>query len=79
MVKNKLDNHFQGVKPKSKSFINNCLRLSLIPILISYFEDQEIRVRWHGMTTTNLLMNFPLHFKQEIASEIPTLLFLAKI
>ena len=30
------------------SFINNGVRPSLIPILISYFEDRQMRVKWHG-------------------------------
>ena len=36
--------HTLGVQ----SFINNGVRPSLIPILISYFEDREMRVKWHG-------------------------------
>ena len=31
-----------------KSFIKNGVRSSLIPILMSYFEDREMRVKWHG-------------------------------
>ena len=31
-----------------QSFITNCVRPSLIPLLISYFEDRQMRVRWHG-------------------------------
>ena len=31
-----------------KSFIDNGVRPSLIPILMSYFEDREMRVKWHG-------------------------------
>ena len=30
------------------SFLKNGVRPSLIPILISYFEDREMRVKWHG-------------------------------
>ena len=30
-----------------KSFIKNGVRPSLIPILVSYFEDREMRVKWH--------------------------------
>ena len=30
------------------SFINNGVRPSLIPILISYFEDRQMRLKWHG-------------------------------
>ena len=36
--------HTLGVE----SFIKNGVRPSLIPILISYFEDRKMRVRWHG-------------------------------
>ena len=36
--------HTLGVE----SFINNGVRPSLIPILISYFEDRQMRVKWHG-------------------------------
>ena len=36
--------HTLGVQ----SFINNGGRPSLIPILISYFEDRQMRVKWHG-------------------------------
>ena len=36
--------HTLGVQ----SFINNGVRPSLIPLLVSYFEDREMRVRWHG-------------------------------
>ena len=36
--------HTLGVK----SFIKNGVRPSLIPILISYFENREMRVKWHG-------------------------------
>ena len=31
-----------------RSFINNGVRASIIPLLISYFEDREMRVKWHG-------------------------------
>ena len=37
--------HTLGVK----SFINNGVRASLIPLLTSYFEDREMRVKWHGV------------------------------
>ena len=30
-----------------QSFLKNGVRPSLIPILISYFEDREMRVKWH--------------------------------
>ena len=39
--------HTLGVK----SFIDNGVRPSLIPILISYFEDRQMRVKWHGETS----------------------------
>ena len=31
-----------------QSFLKNGVRPSLIPILISYFEDREMCVKWHG-------------------------------
>ena len=31
-----------------KSFIENGVRPSLIPILINYFEDRKMSVKWHG-------------------------------
>ena len=31
-----------------QSFIINGVRPSLIPLLISYFEDRQMRVKWHG-------------------------------
>ena len=30
-----------------QSFIKNVVRPSLIPLLVSYFEDREMRVKWH--------------------------------
>ena len=36
--------HTLGVE----SFIKNGVRPSLIPLLISYFEDRQMRVKWHG-------------------------------
>ena len=35
--------HILGVK----SFIQNGVRPSIIPILVSYFQDREMRVKWH--------------------------------
>ena len=39
--------HTLGVK----SYIENGVRPSLIPCLISYYEDREMYVRWHGHTS----------------------------
>ena len=36
--------HILGVK----SFILNGVRPSLIPVLISYFQSREMRIKWHG-------------------------------
>ena len=36
--------HILGVQ----SFIDNGVRPSLIPVLISYFQRREMRVKWHG-------------------------------
>ena len=38
------------------SFINNGVRASLIPCLISYFEDRQMFVRWHGEMSTRKQM-----------------------
>ena len=40
--------HTQGIK----SFISNGVRPSLIPILISFFENREMRVKWKGVLST---------------------------
>jgi hypothetical protein len=31
-----------------QSFLNNGVQPSLIPLLLSYFEEREMRVKWHG-------------------------------
>ena len=41
--------HTQGIQ----SFINNGVRPSLIPILISFFENREMRVKWRGRLSTS--------------------------
>ena len=33
------------------SFIDNGVRPALIPLLVSYFEDRQMRVKWHGETS----------------------------
>ena len=38
------------------SFIQNGVRASLIPCLISYFEDREMFVRWHGKESSRKKM-----------------------
>ena len=35
-----------------KSFIKNGVRKSLIPLLISYFQNRRMRVKWHGKLST---------------------------
>ena len=35
-----------------ESFMKNGVRPSLIPLLISYFEDRQMRVKWHGKLST---------------------------
>ena len=35
-----------------QSFIENGVRPSLIPLLISYFQDRKMVVKWHGTTST---------------------------
>ena len=44
--------HTQGVN----SFIENGVRPSLIPCLMSYYEDRQMHVRWHGQTSSNRKM-----------------------
>ena len=39
--------HSLGVE----SFIRNGVRPALIPLLISYFQDRRMHVRWHGKTS----------------------------
>ena len=39
--------HTLGVQ----SFIDNGVRPALIPLLVSYFEDRQMRVKWHGETS----------------------------
>ena len=36
--------HTLGVE----SFLRNGVRPSIIPLLISYFQDRQMRVKWHG-------------------------------
>ena len=35
-----------------KSFIKNGVRPTLIPLLISYFQERKMSVKWHGETST---------------------------
>ena len=46
-------NHKLGVD----SFISNGVRPTLIPLLISYFQDRKMTVKWHGHTS--LVRNLP--------------------
>ena len=39
--------HTLGVK----SFLKNVVRPALIPILISYFQDREMKIKWHGLVS----------------------------
>ena len=40
-----------------ESFIQNGVRPSLIPLLINYFQGREMRVKWHGTTSTPRKIN----------------------
>ena len=44
------DNAFPRQCPKLgiESFIHNGVRPSLIPVLVNYFQDREMSVKWHG-------------------------------
>ena len=35
-----------------KSFVKNGVRNSLVPLLINYFEDRQMIVKWHGQEST---------------------------
>ena len=35
-----------------QSFIRNGVRPTLIPLLVSYFQDRKMIVKWHGLTST---------------------------
>ena len=35
-----------------ESFIDNGVRKSVIPVLISYFQDRQMKVKWHGKMST---------------------------
>ena len=40
-----------------KSFIDNGVRESLIPIMINYFQNREMKVKWNGCLSTTQSMN----------------------
>ena len=52
VVANLIDwnNAFPRQSPKLgiESFIKNCVRPGLIPVLINYFQDRKMSVKWHG-------------------------------
>ena len=35
-----------------QSFVNNGVRSSIIPLLINYFQDRRMIVKWHGVEST---------------------------
>ena len=42
----------QDPKIGIESFIKNGVRSTLIPVLISYFQDRKMTVKWHGLTSS---------------------------
>ena len=40
-----------------KSFIKNNVRASLIPLLISYFQERKMKVKWHGILSESRNLN----------------------
>ena len=42
----------QDPKLGIQSFIKNGVRASIIPLLISFFQDRKMIVKWHGLTST---------------------------
>ena len=42
----------QDPKLGIESFIRNGVRATTIPLLISYFQNRKMLVKWHGLTST---------------------------
>ena len=42
----------QDPKIGIESFIQNGVRPTLIPVLISYLQDRKMTVKWHGVTSS---------------------------
>ena len=40
-----------------KSFIKNGVRPALIPIMISFFQDRKMKVKWNGKTSSERMLN----------------------
>ena len=40
-----------------RSFVKNGVRHSLIPILVSYFVDRNMRVKWNGAISSSRSLN----------------------
>ena len=40
-----------------ESFLKNGVRHSLIPILVSFFQDRSMMVKWNGVTSTSRVLN----------------------
>ena len=40
-----------------QSFVNNGVRSSIIPLLIKYFQDRRMIVKWHGVESTERTLN----------------------
>ena len=40
-----------------ESFISNGVRPSLIPVLVNYFQDREMSVKWHGCHSAPVKIN----------------------
>ena len=40
-----------------QSFIHNGVRPALIPVLVNFFQDRQMKVRWHGCESTSRIIN----------------------
>ena len=40
-----------------QSFMNNGVRPALIPVLVNFFQDRQMKVRWHGCESTSRTIN----------------------
>jgi hypothetical protein len=40
-----------------QSFMNNGVRPALIPVLVNFFQDRHMKVRWHGCESTSRTIN----------------------
>ena len=47
----------QSHKLSIQSFIENGVRPSLIPVLLSFFQNRQMKVKWNGKTSSSHKLN----------------------